>query len=62
MWALSGLMRLPRILGAVRKRVGRERDARNEDGDILTAAEEEPKHAGETFSRLDTQLDNAHNY
>jgi hypothetical protein len=53
-WPLSGLMRLPRVLGVVRKRICRERDMRNEDGDNLTAPEEELEHAGETLSRLDT--------
>jgi hypothetical protein len=55
-------MRLPRALGAVHKRVGRERDARDEDNDVLTAPEEELELAGETLSCLDTQLDNAHDY
>jgi hypothetical protein len=55
-------MRLPRVLGVVHKRVGRERDARYEDSDILTAPEEELELAGETLSHLDTQLGNAHNY
>jgi hypothetical protein len=55
-------MRLPRVLGAVHKRIGRERDARDEDSDVLTAPEEELELAGETLSRLDTQLDNAHNH
>jgi hypothetical protein len=54
MWPLSGLMRLPRVLGAVHKRNCRERDARDEDSDILTAPEEELELAGETLSRLDT--------
>jgi hypothetical protein len=62
MWPLSELMRLPRVLGVVRKRKGRERDARSEDGDSLTAPEEELELAGKTRSRLHTQLDNAHNY
>jgi hypothetical protein len=63
MWPLSGLMRLPRVLGAVHKRRCRERDARNEDSDILTAPEEELELSGETLSCLvDTQLDNAHAY
>jgi hypothetical protein len=62
MWSLSGLMRLPRVLGAVHKRKCRERDARDEDSDILTAPEEELELAGKTLSRLDTQLDNAHDY
>jgi hypothetical protein len=59
MWPISGLMRLPRVLGAVRKRVGRERDARDEDSDILTAPEKELELTGETLSRFDTLLDNA---
>jgi hypothetical protein len=60
LWPLSGLMRLPRVLGAVHKRVCRERDSRDEDSDILTAPGEELELAGETLSRLDTQVDNAH--
>jgi hypothetical protein len=36
--------------------------ARDEESDILTAPEEELELAGETLSRLDTQLDNAHDY
>jgi hypothetical protein len=55
-------MRLPRVLGVVYKRVGRERDARDEDSDILTAPEEELEVVGKTLSRLDTLFDNAHNY
>jgi hypothetical protein len=60
MWPLSGLMRLPRVLGAIHERKCRERDARDEDSDIESAPEEELERAGKTLSRLDTQLDNAH--
>jgi hypothetical protein len=49
-------MRLPRVLGAVHKRVRREREARDEDSDIVTAHEEELEQAGETLSRLDTYI------
>jgi hypothetical protein len=62
MATFGALMRLPRVLGVVRKRIGRERDACNENGDSLIAPEEELQLAGESLSRLDTQLDNAHNY
>jgi hypothetical protein len=48
------------VLGVVRKRVGREWEVRYEDGDILTVPEEEVEPAGETLSRLDTQLENAY--
>jgi hypothetical protein len=43
-------------------RVGRERDARNEDIDMPTVPEEELELAGETLSRLDTQIDKANDY
>jgi hypothetical protein len=43
-------MRLPRVLGAIHKRIGQERDARDEDRDILTAPEEELELAGETLA------------
>jgi hypothetical protein len=62
LWPLSGLMRLPRVLGVVHKRVRRERDARDEDSDILTAPEGELELAGETLLRLDIHLDNAYDY
>jgi hypothetical protein len=62
-WPLSGVMRLPRVLSLVRNGlIRRERDVRNEDGDILIAPEEELELAGETLSRLETQLDNARDY
>jgi hypothetical protein len=51
-----------RVLGVVRKRVGREWEVRYEDGDILTVPEEELELAGETRSRLDTQLENAYHF
>jgi hypothetical protein len=50
LWPLSGLMRLPRVLGAVHKRIGRDMDARDEDSDILTAPEDELELAGETLA------------
>jgi hypothetical protein len=49
-----------RVLGVVRKRVGREWEVRYEDGDILTVPEEELELADETLSRMDTHLENAY--
>jgi hypothetical protein len=60
--AIFGADELPRVLCTVHKRVGRERDARDEDSDFLTSPEEELELAGETLSRLVTQLDNARDY